>query len=82
MNSIALWINLFVRYRTNGVWDRCEVFAMVRSAKHTIRCSTCNDETELTVLSTVWECIRAQGLYLPKVRASQDYLVTSPSKAA
>ena len=81
----APWINLFVRYRTNGVLGTvAEVFAMVpKRQTHNPRCSTCNDETELTVLIPPFGSAYGLKVYTcPKCGRSQDYLVTSPSKAA
>jgi hypothetical protein len=47
------------------------------------RCSTCNDETELTVLIPPFGSAYGLKVYTcPKCGRSQDYLVTSPSKAA
>jgi hypothetical protein len=80
-----MWINLFVRYRTNGVWGPVpEVFAMVpkRQADNP-RCSPCNDEMELTVLVPPFGSPYGLKVYTcPKCGRTEDYLTTAPSKAA
>src|SRR5258705_11762882 len=48
----AAWVNLFVRHCTKrGLGTVAEVFAMVpKRQPDNPRCSTCNDEMDLTVL--------------------------------
>ncbi len=78
-------VNRCVRYRTNGVLGTvAEVFAMVpKRQTDNPHCSACGDEMELTVLIPPFGSPYGLKVYTcPKCGRSEDYLVTSPSKAA
>jgi tRNA(Ile2) C34 agmatinyltransferase TiaS len=79
-----MWIEFFVRYRTNGgLGTVAEVFAMVpkRQADNP-HCSTCNDEMELTVIIPPFGSPYGLEVYTcPKCGRSEDHLIMVPKAA-
>jgi len=78
-------LNSLYANRTNGgLGILAEVLAMVpKRQADTPRCSTCNDEMELTLLIPPFgESLRAQGFYLSEVwTLGKSYLITSSRRS-